>query len=251
MKIRVEMVWMIAAAMPALAQSGAGAKGIFLDDGDSRPALKFNVSLDRGGQQKTVPVTHAFLDGDKMKFRFELSKDGYIYVLHRSIEADPSKVDRYAGSRGIEIIRDEDRQGKKGAYQLLFPNQASGQSNLVKAHATKTIPSSAASYFTMDNRPGMEKLIVVVSAKPIDIAKYFDPRTGKLKDSAGDGGSKPRAGSDEDVLGQLTQTLLEYSGNADVQSPKGIDIVDGYAAPKIGSKPMLVPVDLKHLPGTR
>jgi hypothetical protein len=227
---------LFATAVQALAQQDA--KGIYLDDHDSRPAMKFNVLLDRSGSQQVVPATHTFHDGDRMKFRFEVSKDSYIYVLHRSVEADGDRADRYSGARGIEVIRDDDKQSKKGSYQLLFPNQASGQSNLVRAHTVKAVPGTESAYFRMDERPGMEKLLVVVSAKPIDIAKFFDVRSGKQKAGGTD--------TDDDVLDQLSRTLMEYSGNSDVQSAKGIDVVDGYAAPKDGAKPMVVAVDLKH-----
>jgi hypothetical protein len=246
MKLRYESIILLAAALPALAQHDA--KGIFLDTTETKPAIKFNILLDRDGSEKVVPSTYTFRDGDRMKFRFELSKDTYIYVLHRSIEADPDQADRYAGARGIEIIRDEDRQSKKGTYQLLFPNQSSGQSNLVRAHSVKTIPTTDTGYFRMDSNPGMEKILVVESSKPVDIAKYFDVSTGKLRQGAG-GGTKPgnRNDTDDDVLGQLSRTLIDYSGNADVVSAKGIDIVDGYAAPRDSTRPMMVSVDLKHV----
>jgi len=238
----------ILAALPVLAQSGGDAKGIYLDQNDERPAMKFSVLLDREGQQKTVPANYTFRDGDKMKFRFELSKDSYIYVLHRTI--DGTDTDRYAGQRGIEVIRDDDRKKeRKDSYQLLFPNNTTGQSNLIKAHNVKAIPTADGSYFRMDNNPGLEKLLVVVSSKPIDIAKYFDVKTGKMRDGESGGANrKPRNDSDDDVLGQLTRTLLDYSGNSTVQSAKGIDVVDGYASANSGGKPMLVTVDLRHAP---
>jgi hypothetical protein len=241
------------AALPALAQIGGDAKGIYLDQSDDRkPAMKFSVLLNRDGEQKTVPSTFTFQDGDQMKFRFELNKDSYIYVLHRSVEGANS--DKYAGERGIEVIRDDDRKNKnKESYQLLFPNDASGQTNLVRAHSLKSIPTTDGSFFRMDKNPGMEKLLVVVSAKPIDITKYFDIKTGKMRDdnppAAGGGNNrKPKNDTDDDVLGQLTRALLDYSGNSTVQSAKGIDVVDGYASANSGTKPMLVTVDLKHQP---
>lgn len=237
------------AALPALAQTGAGAKGIFLDQSDDRkPAMKFSVLLDRQGEQKTVPSTYTFEDGDKMKFRFELNKDSYIYVLHRTVEG--ADADKYAGERGIEVIRDDDRKNKnKESYQLLFPNNVSGQSNLIKAHNVKSVPTADRNYFVMDTNPGMEKLLVVVSPKPIDITKYFDVKTGKMRDDSGStaGNRKPKNDTDDDVLGQLTRTLLDYSGNSTVESAKGIDVVDGYASANSGSKPMLVTVDLRHM----
>jgi hypothetical protein len=248
MKIGFEIVALLAAAVPALAQTGLDAKGIYLDPGDTRPAVKFNVLLDRDGTQKVVPATYSFRDGDRMKFRFELSRDSYIYVIHHSIEADPARAERYTGARGIEIIRDEDRASKKESYQLLFPNQASGQNNLVGAHSLKTVPGTDTGYFRMDEHPGLEKLVVIVSSKPLDMGAYFDPRTGKLRGAPDAAAPRGKNDTDDDVIGKLSRSLIDYSGNANVQSAKGIEIVDGYAAPKDGAKPMVVLVDLKHVP---
>lgn len=249
------MTWaaMAAAALPVWAQMNA--KGIYLDTGEKpKPAIRFTVLLNRDGQERTVPATTTFRDGDKWKFQFELNKNSYIYILHRTV--DGQNVDRYAGAKGIEVIRDEDRKAKRReSYELLYPNQKSGENNLVRAHKVKTIPEN--SVFRMDENPGMEKLLVVVSQKPLDLTKYFDVTSGKLLggEDADAGHTTPHNDTDDDVLGQLTRSLLDYSGNAAVDpaahSSKGIDIVDDYAAAKSGEKPMMIPVDMKHVKAPR
>lgn len=248
---RMLLAALVVAGLPIWAQQSA--KGIFLDKGEERkgeerkPAAKFNVLLTRDGQQKTVPASFAFRDGDQMKLQLELSQNSYVYVLHRTVEG--ADTERYAGTRGIEVIRDEDKKAKKReSYQLLFPNQDAGENNMIRARSAKTIPEKRS--FELDDKPGMEKLLVVVSQKPLDITKYFDVKTGKLQqEPAGAGSGKPRNDSDEEVLDQLTRTLLTYGGNTaiDPSASKGIDLVDDYAAPKAGARPMLIPVDIKHL----
>lgn len=247
MKLTVKCLLVMAAAMPVFAQ--VTARGVFLDTGDDRkPAVKFNVLLDRDGEKKVVPANYSFRSGDRMKFRFEMNRDNYIYVLHSSIETE--QADRYLGEKGIDIIRDEGRRGQgKASYQLLFPTEGAGQSNLIKQRTVKSVPTGETAFFRMDENPGVEKLLVVVSPKPIDIAKYFDVR-GKLR-SGGTGGErsgerKSRKDTDDDVLGQLSRTLMDITGNATVDA-RGIDVVDDYASPKNSAKPMLITVDLRHV----
>ncbi len=231
---------LLAAGLPLLAQSGA--KGIYLDQGPRRkPAVRFDVQLERGSQKRIVPAGFAFRDGDLMKFRFELNRDGYVYVLHRTIEGPATG--RYEGARGIDVIREEDLAAKRrDSFELLFPNQAAGQDNLVRGHAWKTIPEKSS--FRMDENPGLEKLLVVISREPLDLPDYFDAN-GKLKPVADAGGSEAAP----DRRADLTRRLLDYSLNAAMDArPKGIELEDDYAAAKEQAKPMLVPVDLKHLP---
>ena len=88
MKNMIQVAVLVLAASPAFAQTGTSAKGIYLDTGENRrPAMRFNVELYRDGEQTTVPTTFAFRDGDRMRFRFELNRDCYVYVLHRTVSS--------------------------------------------------------------------------------------------------------------------------------------------------------------------
>ncbi len=232
-------------------------RGMYLDStGNGPAAIRFNVQLEHEGNRTLVPATHTFESGDRMKFQFELNRQSYVYILLRSVSTDPARFDRYAGSRGIEIVRDEDeRTTTTGSgttkttsttkttttatgtapFQLLFPTHQAGGDNLVPAHVSKAFPSADDKYFRMDRKPGMEKLLVVVSPTPIDFSPYFDMANGKLRPNA-------------EVSVQLTKSLMEYSGNANVSSSRGIEI-ESYAAASKAAKPMLVPVDLRHVAG--
>jgi hypothetical protein len=234
MKYGWQTLLALAVALPSFAQTGGDPRGIFLDRGDeTSSAIRFSVLLDRDGVRKVVPATYTFQSGDRMKFQFELNHGRYIYILLHSVAADPANLDRYAGTRGIEVIRDEDQRAPAiDSWKLLFPTQEAGTNNLVSARAVKAIPSAGTAYFRMDKKPGMEKLLVVVSPTPLDFGAYFDTRTGKLRNGA------------EDVVGRLSRCLIDYGGNSRLSS-SGIE-VDAYAAASSASKPMLVPVDLRH-----
>jgi hypothetical protein len=243
----------VAMALPAMAQNDA--KGIYVEG--SRPAMKFNILLERGDKSQVVSPSFPFRSGDRMKFQFDLNKDLYVYVLHRTVEGDERDMDRYSGARGITVIHDDDRKkNRRDSYDLLFPGKASGNANLIRAHNLASIPRGDGSFFKMDNQPGMEKLIVVASPTKIRIEDFFDVETGHVRDD-GRGASNDR---DEDVLDRLNRSLLDYSGNSLVEessskdsSSKGITVEgsddhNGYAAARDSGKAIVVTVDLKHLP---
>ena len=251
---------------PAWAQVGGDTlqpKGIFLSDSDDRKtAVKFNVLLKRDGKERLVESNHRFRDDDQMRFQFELNRDSYVYVVHRTFDGDPGsdRVRRYAGPKGIEVVRDENRRSDRpsdrdrsrsgrgeASYQLLFPSEKTGRSNYLKARTRHTVPTDRDTYFTMDDNPGIEKLYLVVSQKQLDIGDHFDLQDGRLRRSES-GGAGRRDDSDGDVLNQLTAKLAQYSGNAALSFPKGIRVeeADGYGVGVERGKPLMVEVDLAH-----
>ena len=256
MNFKLNTALALTMAVSSFAQSAANPRGIFLESGDSASsAIKFSVLLERDGVKKVVPSSYAFQSGDKMKFQFELNNDRYIYILLRSVNAGQAKLEQYAGKRGIDVIREEDQRANAGSttttttttatttattsttggYQLLYPTQQSGTGNKVAARTTKTVPGGDATWFRMDKKPGMEKLLVVVSDKPLDFSPFFDTLTGKLR-------------ANSTVAVQLSQRLVDYSGNSQISSSRGIE-VESYASAAVVAKPMLVPVDLRHEAG--
>ena len=250
----------------AWAQAGGDAfqpKGIFLSDSDDRKtAVKFNVLLKRDGRERLVDSNHRFRDDDQMRFQFELNRDSYVYVVHRTFDGDPGsdRVRRYAGPKGIEVVRDENRRSDRPSdrdrsrsgrgeesYQLLFPGEKTGRTNFVKARTRHTVPTDRNTYFMMDDNPGIEKLYLVVAQKQLDIGDHFNLRDGRLRRSES-GGDGRRDDSDGDVLNQLTAKLAEYGGNAALSFPKGIRVeeADGYGVGVDRGKPLMVEVDLAH-----
>jgi len=236
-------------------------KGIFLsDEEDRKTAVEFNVLLNRDGRQRIVESNHRFQDDDRMRFQFKLNRDSYVYVLHRTIDGDPrsDRVRRYAGPKGIEVVRDENRRrgspgdrdrersaGEDGSYQLLFPNKTVGMDNRLRAHTVHTVPVDRNLFFTMDDNPGIEKLYLVVSDKQLDIGEHFDIEDGRSRRRSGSGSGR-RDDSASDVLDQLIEKLAAYGGNSSVSfATKGIG-VESYGVVLERDKPMMVEVDLAH-----
>ena len=246
-----------------LAQIDLSPKDIFLDRGKSgRTAVEFNVLLKRDGRERTVYSNYPFQDGDQMKFQFELNKAAYVYVVHREFQGDPSsrELQRLAGPKGIEVVRDDDRRRRRpvderpgsgrrrGGYQLLFPTREAGRSNRLVAGKVHTIPADPELYFTMDDRPGIEKLYLVASEREIDITEQFDLSDGSMRRGSGGG----RDDTDDDVLSQLSAKLAAYGANAEIEyvvTGKGIDLArerDNYGAGRDPRKPFMNEVDLAH-----
>jgi hypothetical protein len=141
--------------------------------------------------------------------------------------------------KGIERVRNDDRteRGDRAKYTLLYPLEGD------RAARTKPGTPFAVPDLRMNSEPGVEKIYVVVSAKPINIGDYFDTsgkqRTGRRR-------TAPAAGTndtDEDVLGQLNKDLADWNANAEV-SAKGVERATGVA--RDAAKPAMAELTLKH-----
>jgi len=234
----------IAGMLAAVAadDSTAKVKGIFIDGGapgsqgnsaNGKLGVKFNVKLDRDGNEKLVRSDYDFQDGDRMRFQFLVNRESYVYVLHRTLNGDPSRL------KGIDI-----ETGGPGPdstpYRLLFPNRETGRNNKLAPNRVYTVPGQDAD-FVMDRNPGVEKLYLVVSPKPLELTKYFNVQDGKIQRSGG------RDDSRDDVIGQLSKELKGLTGNTDSAMAKGIEI-DSYAVARNNGKPVVVEVNLQHYP---
>ena len=256
---------LVLGGLAALAQERdvfARAEGIFLSGEDDSPTVaKFNVLLNRGGRERVVESNHRFQDGDRMQFRFEINRDAYVWILHRSFAGQPDsdRVRRYAGPKGIDVVRDENRRrerfpdrdrGRSGrgesTYHLLFPSERTGRDNRLKARRTYTVPSDRNTFFTMDNNPGIEKLYLVVSEERLDIADHFDLSDGRMRRRESSGSGR-RDDSESDVLDRLTARLADFGGNVELGFSKGLGVeVDGYGIGVARDRPLMVEVDLAH-----
>ena len=233
-------------------RADASPKGIYLSEGkERRTGVRFNVLLNRGGKSRIVSTNYRFRDGDRMKFQFALNRAAYVYVVHRSLEGDPDsdRVRRYAGPKGIEVVRGEDRSRRRaGSYRLLFPNRAVGLDNRLKARRLYRVPAARDKYFKMDDNPGIEKLYLVVSRKRLDIEEHFDLGDGGVHRSRATGGEGRREDSGGDVLDRLTAKLAGYAGNTQRSLSKGIEVeeVDGYGIGVERGRALMIEVDLAH-----
>lgn len=260
----------MAAAMLVGAQTAnldiAQAKGIFRDGGSSanngsanppataRAAVKFDVLLMQDGEWRPVSARYEFRSGDKFKFRLQSNRDGYIYLLNRTFNGD--NVTELA-AKGIERVRTEDSQRRpEGAtYRLLYPLKNDG--NKVKANHWVVLPG--ADSFNMDNRPGVEKLYIIVSSQPMRWDNRFDVESGEIRTGSGGNTSnasnnRPRNDRDEDVLSQLNKDLAAYAANGQtaILEQKGIirtgSDSESYGVVRDSSKPAQFEVSLRHLP---
>lgn len=249
----------------AQAQEGmdlAAAKGIYRDGATNsttgRAAVKFDVLLQDRGQWVPVSTRYQFKSGDRFRFRVQTNRDGYIYVLNRTFSGDPSQL----ASKGIQRVRDEDQRTRPSGptYRLLYPLNREG--NKMRANYWAVLPGEGASAsFTMDNQPGVEKLYVVVSSRPLDLNRYFNIEDGELRASAPGRSERAQAGSngprrqdsEEDVLSQLNKELAEFSANGEsaFTETKGITRdrePESYGVVRDSNKPAQFEVTLVHLP---
>jgi len=231
------------AALACFAQ-GVDPKGIFVTPGknnDNRPAVKYGITLIRNGEPRPVAASYRFQSGDRFQFQFETSESSFVYLLTREIEGDPDSMQRYVGAKGIQVVRDDDRRSQP-KYQVLWPTN--GENIRLAARQPQAIPNRQ--YFQFDNNPGLEKIVLVVSPKPLDIDRELAGTPGPPP--RGNGGRKDSEG---DVMGQLTRSLAAMDSNAASAEPvasKGVCVGDcaSYSAPKNPSDPYLVVIDLRH-----
>ena len=221
---------------PVAAQSERGglttveARGVFVEN--DRLAAKSHVVLVRNGRERRVSTNHEFRSGDRWKLHVETNRPAFAYVLHRTI---PGDARRLVQSRGVEVIRDEDRRNTSAArdpYRLLYP-VTQGQPVPVRPNRPVRLPQGPREYFRMDDETGLEKIFLLLSEERIDIRKYFESdgrqRTSRRPGGAG-GGS-----IEDDVLNQLNADLV--SGLSGGQTAIGTgDEVESYGVIVEGSE---------------
>ena len=111
---------------------------------DSRMQLILERRVGKSIQQ-TSPQ-HVFSAGDFVRFRFQPSFDGYLYVMDQSTS---------------------------GKYQVLFPAAETGNANQVIHGKEYLIPASSGSWFRVDNPAGYERIFFLVS--PTKLEKQPQP----------------------------------------------------------------------------
>ena len=223
---------------PSAGQS-VSARGVYVDD--ESVGVKFQVLRERGGDLRRVSTTYPFRSGDRFKLEVETNRSAYVYVLNRTLPGDQNRV----GSRGIDVIGDEDRSNRSGdrrKYTLLYPR--GGDPRPVRRNARVQLPPGN-QYFGMDDDPGLEKLYVLASEERLDLSEYFD---------LNDGRQRPGDGSiEDDVLDQLNARLAALAGNTLTEFPpedadsRGIE-VSTYGVIVDDERSGNLEVTLRHLP---
>lgn len=240
---------LVTLAFSALALAGAVSaqtkdlelKGVYREA--QRTGVKVVIFRVQDANRTRVATDYEFKSGDRFDLELESNQASYVYVLNRTMVGDPNQL----SSKGIDRIRDEDRnntQGPRPKYKLLYP-----LANDPKA--TTANKAFQISGFRMDNQAGVEKVLVVYSAKPIDLSRYFDLNGNQrgsqppARDGRRTGGG--RADTDEDVLNQLDKELADWAANAQTALPKGVTRdLEGYGIVRDPNRPGLVDLTLRH-----
>lgn len=102
-------------------------------------AVKTTLLLVRDGVTSSVPPSHVFKSGDKVKLVFTTSTDGYVYWLSK---------------------------GSSGTYALLYPTAHAGMDNHVKRNVEYSVPVKG--MFRFDDTPGKEELLCILSPTPLE-----------------------------------------------------------------------------------
>ena len=106
-----------------------------------QPAQRMEITLERqeGAAWKVVDPGFVFETGDRMRFRFRASFDGYLYVMD---------------------------YGTSGKYSVLFPRDETGRENRIERALEYRIPATEA-WFRIDGPPGHDVVYWLVSPLPL------------------------------------------------------------------------------------
>lgn len=227
----------------AQGQNDATVKGVYREA--QRTGVKVSVFRGTGGSRTRVSPDFEFKSGDAFELELETNRPSYVYVLNRTLSGEPSELSR----KGIERIRDEDRrpaQRARDQYKLLYP--LGSDPKTTAANQAFRLP-----VMKMDSQPGVEKMFIVVSEKPIKIADYFDVsgdqrgRTSPPPSAGRDTGGDRHVDAEDDVLNQLNKNLVAWKENSETALPKGVvRDSEGYGVVRDTAKPGMVEVSLQH-----
>jgi hypothetical protein len=210
--------------------------------------VTYDVELIRGTQRAIVPVSYEFKTGDRFALRVKVAAPSYVYVLNRTFVGSPEDL---KSNRQIKLVPDKAAPagGAEGAapqgspYSLVYP--AKGASRILRPGVINIIPAPG-QLMEMDENPGVEKLLVIVSPKPIDLSRYFDGASGQVRSTPA-AAAAGKQDSPGDVLGKLNAELTTMAGNAEVaeSSDRAISFV-----PISSPKPPAPSVNPGPSPGT-
>lgn len=112
--------------------------------------ISFWIELKRNGETFRCNNKTAFKSGDEIRFHLTPGLDGFAYILMK--------------------------QGTTGGHAILFPEARTGTDNAVVGGKDCPIPTMT--YLRFDDKPGIEKMSLIFSRKPIDLNNVLrDPHT--------------------------------------------------------------------------
>lgn len=205
-------------------------KGVYLEGTrTNRTGVEFAILLHQGRQWKAVPSTRPFQDGDRLRLRLRLNQKGYVYVLHRTLSATGNGAD--AGTRDLT---------HETEYNLLFPTNGNGPENHIEPSVPMTVPKGKLT-LRMDSVPGVERLYVIVSRKPLPVAgRTGGPQVASSRERLTGAAPSP----------EFRALMAEFARNTQVALPKGIE-VEGYGVAVAPDRPLMAELQLVHKPRVR
>jgi len=221
--IIVILAAMAVAVSNATAQHTAGADDRSVKLRKQPGNVSYDFELTRGVTHAIVQPNFQFQSGDRFTLRVRVMTDSYVYVLNRTLVGSP---DELRSNRQIRLVPDPaadpgptpGTQAAPGrvppAYSLVYPQSGD---RLLKPGVVNLIPGSQMA-LEMDENPGVEQLVLVVSPRPLNIATMFNRTTGELK-APPKTGSSGQLDSISDVYTKLTRDLAEMARNAEVEEP--------------------------------
>jgi hypothetical protein len=128
------------------AEPAGGAKGMYYrqlqhPEQQLNNGMQYWIELKRGAAVSRVTSKFEFRSGDEIKLHVRPNTDGFAYVVLA--------------------------EGSGGEHETLFPAPGHADDNRLKANIEYTIPADN-SYLAFDRNPGTERLMVVLSRRPID-----------------------------------------------------------------------------------
>ncbi len=169
MKIRIVIyiVLLVTVFTARTASAETGAKGLYFEQiahpqKHLNTGIRYWIELKRHGITTPVNNKVTFHFGDKIRFHVKPNIDGYAYILLTS--------------------------GSRGEQSVLFPAPNNRQNNIVKAGTEYVLPAEGS--FVFDNNPGIEKLTLLLSRRPIDAEAYLHKKYERTIIASAESGSK-------------------------------------------------------------
>lgn len=148
--------------------------------------LQYWIELRREGRTLKVSNKFPFKSGDQIRIHVSANADSYAYILLK--------------------------EGSSGERSVLFPDSRFHDKNRITA--SKDYPLPEEGFLKFDEKPGTEKLILLISREKIDLNKYLHE------------GSKPqvviasnRGGSKDLIPGSVVVAYSEPENNEPAKAP--------------------------------
>lgn len=104
-----------------------------------RPGAMVKLELKRNDRVSYVPAATTFYAGDSVRLHIRVNRDAYLTILN---------------------------QGTTGDLQLIYPKTQADAERKVTKTMDFTVPTTPGNWLKFDENPGVERMIVILSAQP-------------------------------------------------------------------------------------